>query len=362
MKKAAILAGARPQFIKAAALYRALQPVCQPVLIHTGQHTGRQLSDDFFAELQLPRPDWTLTPQGHTPEERLGGMIAQLMPVLQKEKPDCVLVIGDTDSTLAGALCAARGGFFLVHVEAGLRCGVPAMREEQNRVVADHLAQLLFCPTREAKEQAQREGMGEKAVVTGDLTVCCVEQMVKTLQENGKRSNGIKPVWGVPPKIPVILLCTGRKAKKTMRFPLFQAVEELCQVPVPVLFPVHPRMQPYCKELESRFDCRGIRFLPPVPYHTLLSLLLHAQCCVTDSGTLQKESWLVQTPCITLRSETEWPQTMLYVYLLLCPPPFHGLAQMVLAARPNERERTAFLGGGDVGARMVSALQEALIV
>lgn len=361
MKKAAILAGARPQFIKAAALYRALQPVCQPVLIHTGQHTGRQLSDDFFAELQLPRPDWTLTPQGHTPEERLGGMIAQLMPVLQKEKPDCVLVIGDTDSTLAGALCAARGGFFLVHVEAGLRCGVPAMREEQNRVVADHLAQLLFCPTREAKEQAQREGLGEKAVVTGDLTVCCVEQMVKTLQETGNDQMVLNR-YGVFPQKYLLFTMHRAESEENHALSLFQAVEELCQVPVPVLFPVHPRMQPYCKELESRFDCRGIRFLPPVPYHTLLSLLLHAQCCVTDSGTLQKESWLVQTPCITLRSETEWPQTMAGGWNQLCPPPFHGLAQMVLAARPNERERTAFLGGGDVGARMVSALQEAFIV
>ena len=198
MKKAAILAGARPQFIKAAALYRALQPVCQPVLIHTGQHTGRQLSDDFFAELQLPRPDWTLTPQGHTPEERLGGMIGQLMPVLQKEKPDCVLVIGDTDSTLAGALCAARGGFFLVHVEAGLRCGVPAMREEQNRVVADHLAQQLFALPGKQRNRPSGKA-GRKSRGNRDLTVCCVEQMVKTLQETGNDQMVLNR-YGVFPK------------------------------------------------------------------------------------------------------------------------------------------------------------------
>lgn len=361
MKKAAILAGARPQFIKAAALYRALQPVCQPVLIHTGQHTGRQLSDDFFGELQLPRPDWTLTPHGRTPEERLGGMIGQLMPVLQKEKPDCVLVIGDTDSTLAGALCAARGGFFLVHVEAGLRCGRTDMREEQNRVVADHLAQLLFCPTREAVEQATKEGLGEKAVYTGDLTVSCVAHAVRTLRETGKDQR-ILSRYGVFPKKYLLFTMHRAESEENHALSLFQAMEEVCRVPMPVLFPVHPRMQPYVKELKSRFDCRGIRFLPPVPYHTLLSLLVHARCCLTDSGTLQKESWLVQTPCITLRRETEWPQTLIGGWNQLCPPPFGKLAQRILTPVPERTRAKEFLSSDNVEERMANALQEALRV
>ena len=131
---------------------------------------------------------------------------------------------------------------------------------------------------------------------------------------------------------------------------------------MPVLFPVHPRMQPYVKELKSRFDCRGIRFLPPVPYHTLLSLLVHARCCLTDSGTLQKESWLVQTPCITLRRETEWPQTLIGGWNQLCSPPFRELAQRILAPVPEGMRSKEFLSSDNVEERMANALQEALCV
>ena len=157
MKKAAILVGARPQFIKAAALYAALKPAFSPILIHTGQHTDRQMSGDFFRELGLPCPEYQLPLPEKTADARLGAMISSVSAVLHREKPDGVIVIGDTDSTLAGALCAARSGLFLVHVEAGMRSQNRRMHEEQNRIVTDHLSDLLCCPTETAVQALQRE-------------------------------------------------------------------------------------------------------------------------------------------------------------------------------------------------------------
>ena len=364
MKKAAILVGARPQFIKAAALYAALKPAFSPILIHTGQHTDRQMSGDFFRELDLPCPEYQLPLPEKTADARLGTMISSVSAVLHREKPDGVIVIGDTDSTLAGALCAARSGLFLVHVEAGMRSQNRRMHEEQNRIVTDHLSDLLCCPTEAAVQALQREGLEARAVFTGDLSVDCVARAVQTLKKQGKDRETLAR-YGVFPGEYALFTMHRAESEENHAQNLQRALEILCRQEIPVLYPVHPRMRPYLEGIKEKMDCRAIRILPPVPYGVLLSLLLHARVCLTDSGTLQKESWLLETPCITLRPETEWPETLLHGWNTLCPAPFDTLPALFAGISrgeiPDRRaQRQPFLGEEAVAARIARVIQKAV--
>src|ERR1700743_3221919 len=307
--KIVTIAGARPQFIKAFALSRALAeaPNFDEVLVHTGQHFDDNMSAVFFAELGIRPPDhhFAVSPSGHG--AMTGEMLEKIEAVLIAEKPAAVIVYGDTNSTLAGALASAKLGITLVHVEAGLRSVNRAMAEEINRVVADHVSDLLFCPTRAAVENLAREGVAKGVHRTGDLMYDAMRLAPPIAERNSK----ILETVGVRPA--AYAVATIHRAANTddpaALAPVldYLAAQSRTQ---PVVFPVHPRTVAALKRAGLDPERDGIRVIAPVGYLDMCRLLHHAALVLTDSGGVQKEAYFHRVPCVTLRDDTEWVETV----------------------------------------------------
>ena len=307
--KIVTIAGARPQFIKAFALSRALAeaPNFDEVLVHTGQHFDDNMSAVFFAELGIRPPDhhFAVSHSGHG--AMTGEMLEKIERVLIAEKPAAVIVYGDTNSTLAGALASAKLGITLVHVEAGLRSFNRAMPEEINRVVADHVSDLLFCPTRAAVENLAREGVAKGVHRTGDLMYDAMRLATPIAERNSK----ILETVGVRPA--AYAVATIHRAANTddpaALAPVldYLAAQSRTQ---PVVFPVHPRTVAALKRAGLDPERDGIRVIAPVGYLDMCRLLHHAALVLTDSGGVQKEAYFHRVPCVTLRDETEWVETV----------------------------------------------------
>lgn len=302
------MVGARPQFIKLAVLSPALRRRHREVIIHTGQHYDRILSDVFFRELSIPRPDYNLGIGSGEQGEQIGRGITRLEKVLEQVQPDLVLVYGDTNSTLIGAVTAKRLGLQLGHVEAGLRSYRMTMPEEQNRVVADHLADLLFCPTPTAVKNLKLEGVTKGVYRTGDLMLDAVKKFFPVAKSKVK----ILGLLGLQRK--GYFLVTIHRAENTDNSKnLRRIVELVTTLPGPVIFPVHPRTR---KELLRQNLWRRLRHanqvqtISPVSYLEMLVLIEAARIVLTDSGGVQKEAYFLRTPCLTLRDETEWLETL----------------------------------------------------
>jgi UDP-GlcNAc3NAcA epimerase len=300
------IVGARPQFIKAAIVSRALaQAGIEEILIHTGQHYDFQLDRIFFEELGLPAPHVHLGVGSGTHAVQTGQMMIRLEAALLalQPKPDWVLVYGDTNSTLAGALVAAKLKLPLAHVEAGLRSFNRFMPEEINRVVTDHLSQLLFAPTPTAVENLRREGITQGVYLTGDV----MAEAVRCYAEIARRR---VPLESLTTHVPgAYYVATVHRAENTDDPSRLQGIfEGLGQLALPVILPLHPRTR-------ARLD--GTIWIPanvelrePVGYLAMLTLVQHARAVLTDSGGLQKEAIWLGIPCITLREETEWVETL----------------------------------------------------
>ena len=304
------IVGARPQFVKMAVVCRGLK---QPLvtrsmdhrIIHTGQHYDPELSAVFFSELDIPTPDADLGVGSGTHGAQTGEMIKRLEPVLLEQHPDFVLLYGDTNSTLAGAVVCAKLGIPVAHVEAGLRSFNRRMPEEINRVVADHLSDLLFCPTLAAVANLQNEGLGGRAILAGDVMYdaalyyrAIAENRGGPLAERFQKDR--------------FALATIHRAENTddprrLRS-IASALEFIARDICTVVFPMHPRTRKYLDRAGIQFH--AVTVLPPVSY--LEMLLLESRACfiVTDSGGVQKEAYFVQVPCITARDETEWVETL----------------------------------------------------
>jgi len=300
------IVGARPQFIKAAILSRALaQAGIEEILIHTGQHYDVQLDRIFFEELGLPAPHVHLGVGSGTHAVQTGQMMIRLEAALLalQPKPDWVLVYGDTNSTLAGALVAAKLKLPLAHVEAGLRSFNRFMPEEINRVVTDHLSQLLFAPTPTAVENLRREGITQGVYLTGDV----MAEAVRCYAEIARRRVPLESLTTHAPG--TYYVATVHRAENTDDPSRLQGIfEGLGQLALPVILPLHPRTR-------ARLD--GTIWIPanvelrePVGYLAMLTLVQHARAVLTDSGGLQKEAIWLGIPCITLREETEWVETL----------------------------------------------------
>ena len=299
--------GARPQFIKAAAVSRAIvahnQNGGSPIderIIHTGQHYDDSMSRVFFEELHIPAPVWNLGVGSGLHGQQTGGMLEKIERVLLDEKPDWVLVYGDTNSTLAGALAASKLHVRIAHVEAGLRSYNRRMPEEINRVVADSLSTLLFCPSKSAVRNLAREGISEGVHVVGDV----MYDSVLFNAALAKRSSGVLQRLELEPK--TYYLATIHRAENTddpQR--LAGILGALRAVSVPVILPLHPRTR---KTLGAALGEIGgnVRVIDPVPYLDMLMLERNARIILTDSGGVQKEAYWFGVPCVTLRDETEW--------------------------------------------------------
>lgn len=311
--KIVTVVGARPQFIKAAAVSRAIaeynaaaqdqNPTIHEVIIHTGQHFDENMSDIFFDEMQIPRPDYHLEINSLGHGAMTGRMLEKIEEVLIKEQPDWVLVYGDTNSTLAGALAAKKLQIKVAHVEAGLRSYNMAMPEEINRILTDRISDLLFCPTETAVKNLEREGFRTFPcciVKTGDV----MQDAALFYRDTAARKSDIISRLGLSAKS--FALCTIHRAENTdapeRLATIVDALNDITEE-MDVILPIHPRTR---KIMEVRgLDTKCI-IIDPVGYFDMIQLLEHTRIVLTDSGGLQKEAFFFAKPCVTLRDETEW--------------------------------------------------------
>lgn len=309
MMKLVTVVGARPQFIKASVVSTALSKVCDEVLVHTGQHYDHNMSDVFFEELQIPKPAYNLGVGSGTHGKQTGEMLEKIEEVLLKEKPGALLVYGDTNSTLAGALAAAKLHLPVLHVEAGLRSFNRRMPEEINRVLTDHISDLLFCPTETAVSNLKREGIERGVENSGDVMLDSVLHFSRLASQNPEKT-AIFDRLGIQPK--QYRLATLHRAETTdgglpAIAKIFRAFEQL---PQKVVIPIHPRTRGLAEQAVSQYGFQNVQLIDPVGYLEMLLLTSNARQVLTDSGGLQKEAWFLEVPCVTLRGETEWVETL----------------------------------------------------
>ena len=303
--------GARPQFIKAAPVSKALRQAShQEFLVHTGQHYDYGMSQIFFEEMGIPEPDLNLEVGSGGHGWQTGQMLARLEEVMQQERPDCVLVYGDTNSTLAGALAACKLRLPIAHVEAGLRSFNREMPEEHNRVLTDHCSELLFCPTQTAVDNLAREGIsGASVELVGDTMFDAVLQFSKVAQQRSRVLEELR----LRPK-EYLLATLHRPYNTDISEHLVGILKAFTQLEQTVVFPVHPRTRLKVSELGSLpgiAEANGnLMMLDPLGYLDMLMLEQNARLILTDSGGIQKEAFFFGVPCVTLRPETEWVETV----------------------------------------------------
>ncbi len=343
--------GNRPQFVKAAAVSHRLRDVAEEVLVHTGQHYDEELSAVFFDELGLPAPEHQLELGGGSNAAQTARMLGALDGLLAAEQPDLMLVYGDTNSTLAGALAGAQAGVAVAHVEAGMRSFDRSMPEELNRVLADHAASLLLCSSERAAGNLRSERVAGRIEVVGDVMV----DVALLLGPRAAARTEVLDEHGV--SAGEFLLVTAHRAGNVDDRARLEALVALLEaLPGPVLLPLHPRTR-------ARLEAAGllerlsgaVTLTAPLGYLEFTALLHHARAVLTDSGGVQKEAYLAATPCVTLRSTTEWTETVDAGWNVLVDLDAHG-ALAALERRPPD-ERPELYGDGRAGERVVAALR-----
>lgn len=343
--------GARPQFVKAALLSAEFaRRGIEEILVHTGQHYDREMSDVFFEELRLPPPNHQLNVGSGSHGAQTGEMLKRLEPVVRDEAPDWVLVYGDTNSTLAGALTAAKLHVPVAHVEAGLRSFNRAMPEEINRIVADHVADLLLVPTAHAAKQLREEGITQGVRVVGDLMVDLVMQAAATIPE----SPPILDRFSVRAR--GYCVATIHRAGNTDDPATFRRLlEGLRGLGRPVIFPVHPRTREIARAAGAG-ENDNLILCEPLSYANMIALVSRAAMVLTDSGGLQKEAFALKVPCVTLREETEWIETLEDGWNVLTGSDPKKIVQA--SGRPVPGRQSAPFGDGTAAKKIVDALQE----
>ena len=345
--------GNRPQFVKAAAVSRLLRRDAEEVLVHTGQHYDDSLSRVFFEELDVPRPDHELGVGGGTNTDQTARMLAALEPLMGEVGPDLVLVYGDTNSTLSGALVAAQALVPLAHVEAGMRSFDRSMPEEVNRLVSDHLASLLLCSSETAAANLRREGVAGEIAVVGDVMV----DVALALQPRAWARREPLVERGLEPGR-YLLATVHRAGTVDDAERLRRLVELLGALPGPVVLPLHPRTAARLASagLDERLrEAPGVILTDPLGYLDFTALLCHARAVVTDSGGVQKEAYLAGVPCLTLRDRTEWVETVDLGWNVLVD--LDAQAARAALERPPPSEHPELYGDGEAGARVVEALE-----
>ena len=352
--------GNRPQFVKAAAVSTHLRARAEEVVVHTGQHYDRELSGIFFEELGLAPPDHLLEVGSGSHAEQTGTIISRLEPLVEQTAPDAVLVYGDTNSTLGGALVAAKARIPQAHVEAGMRSFNREMPEEINRVVADSLAALLLCSTEEAVRNLDREGLADGAALVGDV----MADVALTFGPIAERRSEILERLGLEPRS--YCLATAHRAGNVDDPDRLAALIEVlarAAEAAPVVFAVHPRTRARLESagLLDGLDSRGIRAIDPLGYLDITRLVRSSRAVVTDSGGLQKEAFLASVPCVTMREETEWVETVGEGWNRLVGLDPEAAAK-ALDELPKPAESTSpaaeLYGGGRAGERVAAAIEE----
>jgi UDP-GlcNAc3NAcA epimerase len=360
MKKIMTVVGARPQFIKAAPVSRALRNSggLVEILVHTGQHYDQNISNVFFDELELPKPDHYLGVGSGSHGQMTGAMLEKLNLLLQRNRPDCVLVYGDTNSTLAGALAASQLNIPIAHVEAGLRSYNRRMPEEKNRLVADHLADLLFTPTDTATNNLLREGIEPTRIhQIGDVMF---DAAIMFGEKSLRASTALERLRIEPKRY---VLATIHRAETTDDPHRLRTVVEALEVVarlLPVILPLHPRTRAALASNGLAF--RHVTTTDPVGYIDMVALESGAAVIATDSGGIQKEAYFHKIPCVTLRDETEWVELIDLGWNHLVSPHNHpeSIAGTILAAQGKHGSHVPVYGTGQSAGQLIEILQRVL--
>ncbi len=298
--------GARPQFIKCAPLSRELRKTQDEILVHTGQHYDREMSATFFNELGIPEPDYNLGIGSDNHGAQTGKMLIEIERLLLKERPDMVIVYGDTNSTLAGAVAAAKLHIPVAHVEAGLRSFDKLMPEELNRILTDHSSDLLLCPTQTAVDNLSKEGITNHVYLVGDVMVDAIEYNHKIAETESK----ILEKLDLNSKN-YLVITMHRPSNTDNQENLKSVIDALGICQDTVVFPVHPRTEKCLRNAGLWENIpENVRVIKPIGYLDMIRLLKNAKKLLTDSGGMQKEAYVLGVPCITLRENTEWVETL----------------------------------------------------
>lgn len=361
MKKIVTVVGARPQFIKAAAVSRVLRKSFREVLVHTGQHYDYNMSDLFFQEMDIPKPDYNLHVGSGSHAVQTADMMVGIEKVLLDETPDYLMIYGDTNSTLAGALAAVKLHIPIIHVEAGLRSFNMQMPEEINRILSDRISALLFCPTDAAVENLNKEGIIQGVHQVGDVMCDAVLYYAKKLEEKPKEAyleklKGLYRPAGTPDSW---YLATIHRAENTDDPEKIRGIlNGLEALDAAVVFPVHPRIRGLVDQAVREGDYRNILFVEPVGYQDMLYFAKHAKKIITDSGGLQKEAYILDTPCVTVRNETEWVETLRGNHNILASPEAEDILQKVMQTKIESGSKKAYYGNGDAAEKITKWIEQ----
>lgn len=348
------IVGARPQFIKAAQVSREIRKKHKEIILHTGQHYDSTMSATFFEELKIPEPDYNLGVGSGSHAEQTGRIVIGVENVLTKEKPELVLVYGDTNSTLAGALAAVKVHIPVAHVEAGLRSFNRKMPEEVNRVLVDRVSHLLFCPTKTAVKNLENEGLTKGVHLVGDVMYDAALHN-KTLAEE----RDILQKLGVE-RGNYLLATVHRPSNTDIKDNLATIADTLASCGEEVVFPAHPRAVKFLRNFGLYDDFKeAIHLIDPVGYLDFTCLLMNAKKMITDSGGVQKESYFYEIPCITLREETEWVETVEDGWNILVGAHKDRILDAIETFDPKGKRRESY-GDGKASKRISEIIDEEL--
>ncbi|MFQ4147219.1 UDP-N-acetylglucosamine 2-epimerase (non-hydrolyzing) [Arthrobacter sp. LAPM80] len=341
--------GARPQFVKLAPIAKAMEGSAEHLIVHTGQHYDEIMSDVFFRDLGIPAPDFNLGVGSGKHGAQTGAMLAGLEEIMESTAPDCVLVYGDTNSTLAAAIAATKLHLPVAHLEAGLRSFNRRMPEEHNRVLTDHSADLLLAPTEVAMQHLASEGLGARSVLVGDVMTDVLFKVRDSLMQ-------------VPQLMPAGMtkgeyyVCTIHRPDNTDSAERLRAiVAELAGLNKPVLLLAHPRLRSLAETHGIDLSQGAITLSDPLAYPDLINTVMNSAGVVTDSGGLQKEAFLLRVPCTTIRPETEWVETVELGWNALVSEDLSVLSKTVQRDAPQSTDASPY-GDGKAANRTVAAL------
>ena len=344
--------GARPQFIKLAPLHKAAVDCgVNHLIVHTGQHYDDNMSEVFFRELEIPKPGLNLNVGSGSHASQTARMLEGLEACIIKEKPDWVVVYGDTNSTLAAAIVTVKIETPLAHIEAGLRSGNRKMPEEHNRIITDHCSDLLLAPTETALKNLTYEGLESRSRLVGDIMVDSLNFVQKSLQNN---PINIEKLCKTSEDF---VLATIHRAENTGdRSRLNSLIEALSTFNIPVVLPAHPRLVDHCNNFDIELSRGSLIIVPPLSHRELIAAAMASKSVVTDSGGLQKESFLLKVPCSTIRTETEWEETLVNGWNIIVEDlsDLHELSQRPV---PQSEQPTPF-GNGRTAEEIINCLSE----
>lgn len=371
MLKIVSVIGARPQFIKAVPVSKAIKEfnkkVKRPkskikeILVHTGQHYDYGMSDIFFRDLDLKKPDYNLNVGSHSQGKQTALMLERIEKILKREMPDLVLVYGDTNSTLAGALAAKKLNILTAHIEAGLRSYNMYMPEEINRIIVDRISDILFCPSKTSVKNLSLEGITNfasrkypKVFYVGDV----MYDAILFYFDIAKRQSDILKKLSLNPK--GYYLATVHRAENTDNLgrlsSILESLNNVAKNEAPVIFPIHPRTEKAMVSLRNKALTKFIKIIKPISYLDMLLLQKNAKAVLTDSGGVQKEAYLLRVPCITLRGETEWVETVKSGCNILVDTDANKIAKALRRVSRSIVRPSQVYGDGNAGTRIVQIL------